>query len=103
MKYKEKIFCAPIFESVNNRFVNSSIFWDITPFIQLKVNRLFGGKISSFYLLHAGFLLGLLFGPDDGGEMLLRNVSGLFSGLHGVISQKIKLFIIAAVRTSDPT
>jgi hypothetical protein len=27
----------------------------------------------------------------------------IFNGLHGVISQKIELFIVAAVRTSDLT
>jgi hypothetical protein len=26
------------------------------------------------YLLHAGFLLGLFFDPEDGGDMFLRNV-----------------------------
>jgi hypothetical protein len=26
-----------------------------------------------------------------------------FNGLHGVISQKVKLFITTAVRSSDPT
>jgi hypothetical protein len=44
----------------------------------------------------AGFLLGI-FDPEDGGDMLT------FNGLHGVISQKIVLFITTAVRTSDPT
>jgi hypothetical protein len=28
-------------------------------------------------LLHAGFLLGLLFYPEDGGDMFLRNVGRL--------------------------
>jgi hypothetical protein len=27
------------------------------------------------YLLHAGFLLGLLFGLEDGGDMFLQNIS----------------------------
>jgi hypothetical protein len=35
-----------------------------------------GIKQSSFAccLLHAGFLLGLIFNPEDGGDMILRNV-----------------------------
>jgi hypothetical protein len=33
---------------------------------------------SSFcYLIHAGFLLGLIFAPEDGGYMFLRNISWL--------------------------
>jgi hypothetical protein len=27
------------------------------------------------YLLHAGFLLGLFFAPEDGGDILPRNIS----------------------------
>jgi hypothetical protein len=54
------------------------------------------GKHSS---THAGFLLGLFFDAGEGGDMFLRDVSGL----HGVISQKIVLFITTAVRTSNPT
>jgi hypothetical protein len=34
----------------------------------LKVNRLLG-VTPSCYLLHAGFLLGLFFYPEDGGDM----------------------------------
>jgi hypothetical protein len=30
---------------------------------------------KAYYLLHAGFLLGLLFGLENGGDMFLRNVS----------------------------
>jgi hypothetical protein len=36
---------------------------------------------------NAGFLLGLFFDFEDGGDIFLRN------GLHGVISQEIELFL----------
>jgi hypothetical protein len=32
-------------------------------------------KHIAFYLLHAGFLLGLFFDPEDGGTMLLQYIS----------------------------
>jgi hypothetical protein len=32
---------------------------------------------KSFYMLHAGFLLGIFFGPEDGGDVFLRNISRL--------------------------
>jgi hypothetical protein len=35
--------------------------------------------------------------------MFLRNVGLTFNGLHSVISQKMVLFKITAVRTSNPT
>jgi hypothetical protein len=35
-------------------------------------------QISSCWLLHVGFMLGLFFSPDDQGEVLLRDVSWLF-------------------------
>jgi hypothetical protein len=31
-------------------------------------------------MLHAGFLLGLLFNPEDGSDMFFRNVCGLSTG-----------------------
>jgi hypothetical protein len=64
----------------------SSVIWDITPWSPLKVNRRFGrtcslylqGRISSScYLLHAGFLFGLIFDTEDGGDIFLRNVGCL--------------------------
>jgi hypothetical protein len=45
--------------------MKSSIFWDITPCSLSKVNR------SACYLLHVGFLFGLFFDPEDGGNMFL--------------------------------
>jgi hypothetical protein len=42
---------------------------------------------------HAGFLHGLIFDPEDGGDMFLRKLRMTFNGLHGVISQKIVLFM----------
>jgi hypothetical protein len=43
----------------------TTIFWDITLYSPLKVKQ--------SICFHAGILLGLL-GPEDGGEMFLRNV-----------------------------
>jgi hypothetical protein len=69
-------------------------FWDITPCGPLNVNRRFGGTYGlhhqgrriaqqetrgcACHLIHADFLLGLFFDPEDVGDMFLRNV-GLLS------------------------
>jgi hypothetical protein len=42
----------------------------------------------------AGFLYDLFFDPEDGGDIFLP---------HGVISQKVELFITIGVRTTNPT
>jgi hypothetical protein len=65
------------------------------------MSPLSSGSVCACYLLHASFLLDLFSGPDDGGDMFLRNVGLTFNGLHGVISQKTEL-LTTAVRTSDP-
>jgi hypothetical protein len=50
------------------------------------------------YLIHVSFLLGLLFNPEDGGDILLSNRPLIFNGLLGVMSQNLELFMI----TSNP-
>jgi hypothetical protein len=63
---------APLI-ALNNMM--SSISWITTPCSPLKVNQYFGGTCHrACYLLHAGFLLGSFFDPEDGGEMFLQNV-----------------------------
>jgi hypothetical protein len=48
---------------------------------------------------HADSFLDLFFDPEEGGDMFLRKVGWLSNGLHGVIYQKMALFISTAVRT----
>jgi hypothetical protein len=55
----------------SQRWLSKVLFWDIT----LRLPNCF----------HAGILLGLFFGPEDGGDMFLRNVTGytvLYPGRH---------------------
>jgi hypothetical protein len=54
--------------AATDRVMENAIFWDITLSILLK-------QTSAFYLLHAGFLLGLFFDPEDEGNMFLWNIS----------------------------
>jgi hypothetical protein len=73
--------------------MKSSAFWNITPFSPMKVNRYFGGTYrlnlqgrkvrnqheeGSSQKLHAIIFFGLLFSPEDGGDMFLQNVGLLF-------------------------
>jgi hypothetical protein len=44
--------------------------------------------------LYAGFLVGLLFDPQDGGIMFLRKDELTFTGIHAVIFQKTQLHSI---------
>jgi hypothetical protein len=64
---------------------NGRIFQDITPLGTLKANQRFGRtcylhlqsrRISkASCLLHAGFSLGLIFDPENGGDIFPQNVS----------------------------
>jgi hypothetical protein len=81
--------------------MKSTLFCDITAYSPLNVNRRFG-KIFCLHrgerreaefatCFHAGFLLGLFFDPEDGSDVPPKRRL-TFSGVHGVISEKIILF-----------
>jgi hypothetical protein len=83
------VVCVPKERLQNLRtifFIKSTIFWDIMPCSPLK----------------AGLLLGFFFDPEDGDDVPPKSWL-TFNRLHGVISQKIVLFITTAVRTSNAT
>jgi hypothetical protein len=61
--------------------VKSSVFWDVMPCRALLAT-----------CFHAGFFLGLFFDPEDGWYVPPKRQFA-FNGLHGIISQKIELFI----------
>jgi hypothetical protein len=101
--------------------VRSTIFWGLTPCSPLKVNRRFGGiyclhlhrrRISRTRNQHESrwqaepggwFLVWLNPQPWKWGLYIPPKRQLTVNGLHGVISQKIVLFITTAVRTSNPT
>jgi hypothetical protein len=45
----------------------------------------------AFCVLHAVFFVGVIFRPEDDGEMFYGNIKLTSTELHGIISQKIKL------------
>jgi hypothetical protein len=56
------------------------------------------------YLLHVGFLLCLLFAPEDGSDVP-PEIRPTFSGRHRLLSQKIRIYLSLAnaMRTSNAT
>jgi hypothetical protein len=60
-----------LFEVLTAVVMKSTVFCDISPCSQLRVNRNFRGTC---HLHLQGFLLGLFFDPEDGGDMFFRNV-----------------------------
>jgi hypothetical protein len=76
---KSKLLYGARFEVLTAVVMKSSVFWDITPCNPVKVNRRSGGtclalRCFNCCLLHAGVLFGLLFKPEDGGDMFRRIV-----------------------------
>jgi hypothetical protein len=58
---------------------------------------------TACHLLLAGFLLGLLFNPEDGVNMFLLNDGGHLPNYMGLQTQETVLFTVTAVRTSNTT
>jgi hypothetical protein len=100
--------------------LKSTIFWGITLYNPLKVNRRFGGTyrlhlqgrkisrgknqpISACHLLSRWCLARLILRPLRWRQYVLPKRRLIFNGLYGVIPQKIILFITTAVRTWNPT
>jgi hypothetical protein len=79
----------------------STIFWDIMPCSPLKVYWCFGGTCR--HLLSCWFLVQLIFRPWRWRQHVALKRQLTFNRQHGVISQKIVLFITSTVRTSNPT
>jgi hypothetical protein len=96
------------FEVLTAVVMKSTIFWDITPCSPVKVNRRFG----RIYRLHLQGRKKADQGTSvkAGGQKTLKmepicssETSVDTQRTHGVIFQKIVLFINTAVRTSNPT
>jgi hypothetical protein len=62
-----------LFEVFTTVVMKSIIFWDITQCTPLKATDVSEEHIV-LATFHAGFLPGPFFGPEDGGDMFLRNV-----------------------------
>jgi hypothetical protein len=57
---------------------------------------------QAYRLVITGFLPDLFFYPEDGGDMLLRNVGGLIPELQGGTTHKISRVTFTAVGTYTP-
>jgi hypothetical protein len=72
------------------------VCWDIPPCSPFTVNRSFGGGYRLHFqcqsqlatCFHAGFLLSLLFEPEDHGDMFLRNVGWLSAEYTALCSRR---------------
>jgi hypothetical protein len=87
--------------------MKSSVFCDTTPCSAVKINT-FPSNVSSIktdqdtilqvcsacYLLHTGFLLGLIFIPESRTDMLLRNVCWLSPSYMAIHSRRYNFLLV---------
>jgi hypothetical protein len=98
-RVKERMNTGSVgFEVFTAVVMKSIIFWDMTPCSLLSFNRRFGGT----YRLH---LQGrrIKFSKKPASKHVPPKRWLKLNGLHGVISQKMILFITTAVKTSNST
>jgi hypothetical protein len=57
-------------------------------------------KVASGYLFQVGFLISLLFDPEDEGDMFLRNVGCLSTG-YTALYPRTEVFITTPVAASN--
>jgi hypothetical protein len=82
----------------------SSVFWDITPYSPLKVNGCFGG-ICRLHFQHRRISPARNLreaGKKQSRHFLPKRLL-TFNGLHGVISQKIGIFLTTPMETLNTT
>jgi hypothetical protein len=72
--------------------VKSSIFLDITPSQERNQQETRSKQSCACCLVHANFLLGFFFDPEDGIDIFLQKSRLTFIGLYGVIFQKMEIF-----------
>jgi hypothetical protein len=74
------------FEVLTTVIMKSTIFWHITPSSPKKATDFSEEHIATCF--HAGFLLGLFFDTENGGEMFLRNVGCLSTDYMALYPRK---------------
>jgi hypothetical protein len=85
--------------------VPSDSQWELISCLAVPSYFLYKPELSTgrllYCLLYVGFLLGLFFNPHNGSKCPPKHRL-IFNELHGVLSQKIQLFIATTLRTSNP-
>jgi hypothetical protein len=91
LNIRVEIFCRIIY-SVNMKYIY--VGFEVLTAVVVNIYSLwYITRCSACYVLHAGFLPGLFFDPEDGYDMFFPKRRLTFNGLHGVISNKIELFM----------
>jgi hypothetical protein len=88
------------FEVLTEVVMSSSVIRDITLCIHWKLTGVSEEHIDSVCsLLHAGFLFGLLFSPEDGRHMLLWNSRWLSADYMALCPRRVAMKCISILKT----